>query len=123
MNEIKGLVTPLTRGVIWLTRKENDSFNPVYKDLDYLLDGLLTANVRKNDGGKSSRVIVGKNYGELLYVLVVNEVNKSEIRSFISLIKNGLVTENDIIVVDELNSLSSLKDELKEISNHLKIIQ
>ncbi len=123
MNEIKGLVTPLTRGVIWLTRKESDSSNPVYKDLDYLLDGLLTANIRKNDGIKSSRLIVGKNYGELLYVFVVNEVNKSELRSFISLIKTGLVTENDIIVIDELNSLSSLKEELKEISNHLKIIQ
>lgn len=122
MNEIKSLVTPLTRGVIWLARDEKDSQNPVYRDLDYLLDGLLTANIRENGDLQTSRVIVGRSYGELLLVLIVKEIKKSEISSFVSLVKNGLVTENDVLVIDEQLTLPSLKDDLKEISTHLKII-
>jgi hypothetical protein len=120
MNEIVTQVTPLTRAIIWMTKDERDSQNPHYKDLDYLLDGMLTANV-KTSNKVSSRVIIGKNFNKPLFVMVVSEVREQEVQSFVSLVQPDLGPEQDIILIDETKSFEQLKHGLKAISNNIRI--
>lgn len=121
MNELLNQVTPLTRGIIWLTNDETKSNNPYYAGIDYLLDGLLTANLQTSKD-VSSRVIVGENFNHALYVMVIKEVKSSEIQSYLTLLKGQLGPENDIIVIDESGTLPNLKSELKSIGPHLKSV-
>lgn len=123
MNDLKKVVTPLTRGIIWLPKDQELSRNPHYADLDYLLDGLLTANLKETDSTFSSKVIIGNNYGKLLYVYVVREIQPNETESFVTLVKKDLMAENDILIIDETDSSGKMKSQLSEISSHLKIIQ
>lgn len=118
MNDLKTHVTPLTRGIIWLTKDESNIKNPYYCEIDYLLDGLLTANL-KDSASVSSRVIVGQNFDKPIYVYVAKEVKTAELESFVSLLKD-LKQEDDVLVIDELNAYDSLKKDLKTLSGHLK---
>lgn len=121
MNELINQVTPLTRGIIWLVKDESDVENPHYREIDYLLDGLLTANLQTSKD-VSSRVIIGQNFNQALYVMVIKEAKSAEIQSFLALLKNQLGPENDIIVIDESNALPGLKAELKSIGPHLRTL-
>lgn len=123
MNDLKKVVSPLTRGIIWLPKDQELSRNSHYADLDYLLDGLLTANLKEAEGSFTSKVIIGSNYGKLLYVYIVKEILPKETESFVTLVKKDLMTENDILIIDESDSSGKMKSELSEISSHLKNIQ
>lgn len=120
MSELTNLITPLTRGIIWLTAEESPS-NQYYSQIDYLLDGLLTSNLL-NVKNLSSRLVIGENFGRPLYVMIIKEIKHQEIDSFVALIKKDLGPENDIAVIDETNTLESLKKGLKDIHTHLKMI-
>lgn len=121
MNELLNEVTPLTRGIIWLTKDESDTKNPHYKEIDYLLDGLLTANLQTSVD-VSSRVIVGKNFNQSLYVLIAKELKRTEIESYLSLLKD-LTSENDILVIDEVSEIEKLKSQVGKLSTHFRVIQ
>ena len=121
MNEIIKEVTPLTRGIIWLAKDENDPKNSHYKEIDYLLDGLLTANLQVGSE-VSSRVIVGQNFNTSLFVLIAKEIKSNELESYTSLLKD-LGPENDILVIDELGNFDKLKNALGKLSGHLRVIQ
>lgn len=121
MNNLLNQVSPLTRGIIWLTEKEQNFQSPVYKDIDYLLDGLLTANLETVENVKS-RVIVGGNFNKSFFVLVASEINPAEVQSYLSLFSNDLISENDILVIDEINKFEALKPHLKAISSNLRVI-
>ncbi len=122
MSDLKSFVTPLTTGIIWFTKDETDTSNPHYGEIDYLLDGLLTANLKASEA-VSSRVIVGQNFDKPIYIMIVRETMPSELDSFISLFKKELGPENDVVVIDEWDGLEKAKKELKDISNNLKLIQ
>jgi hypothetical protein len=122
MSNLKSFVTPLTRGIIWFTNDETNSSNPHYGEIDYLLDGLLTANLRVGQE-VSSRVIIGQNFDKPFYVLIIRTPKPSEIESFVSLFKKQLGPEDEVVVIDEWEGLRKLKNELKEIINNLKTIQ
>lgn len=122
MSDLKRIVTPLTRGIVWLPKEQDLSNDSRYAEIDYLLDGLLTANFKGNSGSFSSRLIIGSNFGKLLYVFVIKEIMTNEVESFVSLIKKDLLPENDIIVVDETDSSHKLKKDFTEIFSHLKFI-
>lgn len=119
MNELIDQVTPLTRGIIWITQNMADPANPHYAGIDYLLDGLLTANIQKVPQA-SSRVIIGQNFNNPLYVLIVSEVKTNEVQSFLSLFASNLNSENSVLMIDELNLFPSIKSEFKSISSNLK---
>jgi hypothetical protein len=121
MNELRRVVTPLTAGIIWFVKDETKLSNPHYKEIDYLLDGLLTANLKASTV-TTSRVIVGQNFNKPLYVMILKEPKREEIESYVALFKKDLVAESDILVIDEWNGLPELKKEFKEISTHLKSI-
>jgi hypothetical protein len=121
MSNVFTHVTPLTRGIIWLVKDEADVRNSNYAEIDYLLDGLLTANL-KSSTDLSSRLIIGQNFNSPLYVMIIKSINKNEVESFVSLIKKSLGPENNIIVLDECNIIHELKNELKDIHSHLRSI-
>lgn len=121
MSEITGQVTPNTVGIIWLARDERDSSQPHYSEIDYLVDGLLTANL-KIEESRSSRLIVGENFNRSLFVLIVSEVKAAEIDSFVTLVKKDLGAENDILVIDEQDSFKQLESLLKEIAPKIRLI-
>lgn len=120
MSDLVKLVTPLTRGIIWLVKDPGNTANPHYNEIDYLLDGLLTANL-KVAGVASNKVIVGSNFNQSLYVMIVNDVKSNEVQSFVSLFKD-LGPENDILVIDEWDGLSKMKAELKTVASNLKVV-
>lgn len=100
MNELIQEVTPLTRAIVWLRPDEISALDGHYKALDYLLDGLLTATLRKNN--PSSCLLVGKNFNRKLYVLASKAPVKSELESFLSLFEKDLKSEDRILVVDDI---------------------
>jgi hypothetical protein len=122
MNDLVKNVTPLTRGIIWLVPDERDNSNPRYSEIDYLLDGLLTANLKASPEASSSRVIIGTNFSRPLYVLIAQKIVQSEIDSFITLLKD-LNVENDILIVDQAKGLSKIQSQLAKLNSHLKIIE
>jgi hypothetical protein len=119
MSELIKIITPFTRGILWFVKDSIDSQSKIYEEVDYLLDGLLTANLGITTADQS-RVIVGNNFNNSIYVFIVNETKSSEIQSFISLVQKDLGPENDILVIDEASQFEKLKQEFKEISAHLK---
>lgn len=121
MSDLIQEVTPLTRGIIWLLKDEPGTDNSYYRDVDYLLDGLLTSNleVTKN---VSSRVIVGSNFNESLYVMVVYQLKDKELNSYLSLLKD-LSSENDILVIDEANKYEDLRKSVGKLSSHFRLIK
>jgi hypothetical protein len=121
MNDLIKQVTPLTLGIIWFVKDESDLSNPHYREIDYLLDGLLTANLKVSKID-SSKVIVGQNFNKSLYVLILKEAKASEIQSYVSLFKKDLTAETDILVIDEWKGLPDLKKDFKDISPNLRLL-
>lgn len=121
MNDLIKQITPLTRAIIWIVKDECQPSHPFYAEIDYLLDGVLTANLKTNKE-LTSRVIVGKNFNKPIYVMIVKDMKSNELQSFATLVKQDLKDENDIIVLDEAHGLEKLKQELKSISSHMKVL-
>lgn len=122
MNNIITAVTPITTGLIWLPKKGLNTKDPSYLAIDYLLDGLLTASLNVSHDF-TSKVMVGKNYNQSLYVIIINDLIPAELESFLNLIKNELKDENDILVVDEKESFSHLqKSSPKDIHARYRLL-
>jgi len=120
MTSLLDQITPLSRGIIWFPTTESIKNSSYFSEIDYLLNGLLTANLNYSTHF-SSKLIIGENFKSPLYVMIIREIKEQEIESFITLIKKDLNTRNDITVIDETHSLLKIKKELKEISSHLKV--
>ena len=114
-------ITPLTRAIIWIVKDECLPSHPFYAEIDYILDGILTANLKVNKD-LSSRVIVGSNFNKPIYVMILKDMKTNELQSFAALVKQDLHPENDILVLDEADGLNKLKSELKTISANMKVI-
>ena len=89
MNELIKQVTPLTTGIIWFVSGEPTPEHPLYSSMDYLLDGLLTANIKSNPA-HHSRVIVSESFHKRLYVFIASEAKPREVESFFSLFERDL---------------------------------
>lgn len=122
MSNLINQVTPLTRGIIWLAKDESDELNPLYQQIDYLLDGLLTSHL-KTSQNVSSRVIVGKNFNKSFFVMIIREAKRQELESFLSLFQKELLPEDDVIVIDESQSFERIKSDVKKISGHIRLLQ
>jgi hypothetical protein len=121
MSNLLKQVTPLTRGIIWFPKVDFLNTNPNYGDIDYLLDGLLTANLNQSLNF-TSKLIIGRNFKSPFYVMVIQEVRESEIQSFVSLIKKDLHPGTDVVIVDEMNKFHLIKNEVREINSYLKLM-
>lgn len=120
MNDLIGKITPQTYGIVWLVEDLSPS-NPNYTAIDYLLDGLLTANLSVS-GQQSSRVIVADSFDHKIHVLISREPQSSEFESFVSLFQKDLRVESDIVVIDEVKGLEKLRKLASQVGPHLKVI-
>ncbi len=122
MNNVAAYVTPLTCGVIWLIKGEMSTEAPVYRELDYLLDGLLTANL-KASANFGSHVVVGSSFAGPLYVMILRELRAQEIESYVALLKKELGPEKEILVLDDADNFAKLRVELGPLAAHLRLLQ
>ncbi len=119
MTSLLSIVTPLTTGIIWTVRGNPNPQLAYYRDLDYILDGLITSSLKEMPH-RGSSVLVGKNFGKQLFVLITDGENQSEIANYLSLVEPLLKAESDIVVLDDAGLYSSLESKFKKISSHLR---
>jgi len=120
MSNLPNQITPLTKGILWLSADVSPANNH-YREIDYLLDGLLTASLVENKDSKS-QLIIGENFGKPFYVMIVIEQKENELLSFLQLIKKELGTESNIVVIDEKASLEGIKPTLKDLIPYFKML-
>jgi hypothetical protein len=124
MTDILSEITPLSRGIIWLRKEEVVNFSPIYKMVDYLLDGLLTAKMNAHSTSPTG-LLVGKNFGKDFYVfLSSSETAINEVSSFYTLLSPLLSSDEDILVLDETDSYANLlKITPEDIKKRFRVIK
>lgn len=108
MTDLLTQVTPLTKGILWFTSNELNVQKSFYKDIDYLLNGLLTAT-RNSSTDFKSHVLISENFGKSFYVLAGANVTDADIRSYFDLVANQLEGESEFLVIDESASFSKFE--------------
>jgi hypothetical protein len=107
MNDLLTLVVPTTKAIIWLQKAETTSLSHTYKTIDYLSDGMLTQSLPALHG-RPSLVLISKNFGAQLLIMVVKEIVPGEMGSFQSLLGKELDSKDEILVIDENDSYDRL---------------
>jgi hypothetical protein len=121
MNSILAQVTPLTKAVIWATHEQIDSETTCFREIDYLLNGLLTATL-KNAYTSDGNVLVSENFGKNLFVYVGPLRGEKNLISFFDLIAGQLQQESTIIFIDDINKYDQfLKLAPLEIKNKIQL--
>jgi hypothetical protein len=106
MSEIRKTVHPSTKSLIWLCPKEAAKSHPHFEEIDYLLDGLLTATFFQTD--MKATTILGNNFKENFFVFVSPEIDSKELKSFLELMEKNLNESDEILVVDDRNEMEEL---------------
>ncbi len=101
-------ITPQTRGLLWFTNEALSADLRYYKDVDYLLNGLVTSTL-STSGSKSCHVLVGENFGQLFYVIIGQALPEKEIRSFFELIKPQMNDGSHLLLIDENQSFAKIQ--------------
>lgn len=122
MTDLLSQVTPKTMGIIWSTSGEITSQKPFYKEIDYLLNGLLTATLLATPA--SSHVLVSSNFGHDFLVLAGHEISATQLDSFLQLVKPHLSGEQNLLLIEENGSFEKLKAKVPaEVMNHLQPVR
>jgi hypothetical protein len=108
MTNILSQVTPLTKGLLWLTTTPASVDKSFYKDVDYLLNGLLTATLKKSDA-TGSHVLITENFGQSFYVIVGNEATDAELKNYFELLRPVMKDDNNILLIDESGSFAKIQ--------------
>ncbi len=112
MIDLLAQVTPLTKAIIWISSEELTTSQKYYKDIDYLLNGLLTATL--NSTATRTHVLVGENFGNTFYVFA-GKVQTAELTSFFDLVKPHLKDENNLVLIDDNDVFKDLKKGIPEV--------
>lgn len=116
-------ITPQTRGLLWFTSRPMSSELGHYKEVDYLLNGLLTSTLATS-GSKPCHVLVGENFGQLFYVITSDSMPETEIRSFFELIKPQMNEGTHLLLIDENQSFAKIqKIAPAELRSRIQVIQ
>jgi hypothetical protein len=108
MTNLKQKVTPLTRGLIWTCTERIQPDLSNYRDIDYLVNGLITASLGQNPE-LECRVIISESFGEYFYLLMGKNITDKEFENFFNLIKTQLTGENHLLLVDENQSFERIQ--------------
>ena len=123
MTNILSQVTPLTKGLLWLTSSPVSVDKSFYKDVDYLLNGLLTATLKKSEA-TGSHVLITENFGQSFYVIVGNEATDGELKNYFELLKPVMKDDSNILLIDESGSFAKLQKLAPEsIKSKIQVIQ
>jgi hypothetical protein len=116
-------VTPLTKALLWFTKEPLSPALAYYKDVDYLLNGLLTSTLMTSEN-MSSYVLVSENFGNSFYVLIGQSLPEKEIQSFFDLIKPQMNDGNHIVLIDENASFGRIQKLAPvELKSKIQVIQ
>jgi hypothetical protein len=107
MSKVLDLVTKSTLALIWLQKEPSAPTSELYRDVDYLLDGLLTSSLR--DTQPKNQVLMARNFGRPLYVVVLGSVVPVEIKNLMELAAKDLHAESEILVIDEIGGSKDLE--------------
>ena len=123
MSDLVQEVTPLTRAIVWLRPADISSQSAHYKDMDYLLDGLLTATLKENSAPSS--LLVGRNFDKKLFIFSSEkEPVRKEWESFLSLLEKDLGSEEKILIVDDVEGRENLlKMVPQKLLSHFHLIK
>ena len=122
MTDLLGQVTPKTMGIIWSTSGEINSQKSFYKEIDYLLNGLLTATLLSAPA--TAHVLVSSNFGHDFLVLAGHEINPTQLDSFLKLVTPKLSGEQNLLLIEENGSFDKLRSKVPlEVMNHLQPVQ
>jgi SRSO17 transposase len=122
MTDLLAQVTPLTKGIIWLTGGNISPHKNFYKEIDYLLNGLLTATLTSQPD--LSHVLLAENFGQSFYVFAGSNAKAKDVDNFLELIKSQLEAENNVLLIDENDSFKELKKSIPiEFQNKIQMIQ
>ncbi len=108
MTNLKQKVTPLTRGLIWTCTERIQPALSNYRDIDYLVNGLITASLGQNPE-LECRVIISESFGEYFYLLMGKNITDKEFENFFNLIKTQLTGENHLLLVDDNQSFERIQ--------------
>jgi hypothetical protein len=123
MTSLLSKITPLTKGLVWFAKEEINTESSHYREVDYLLNGLLTATL-KNQSVHGCHVLVSENFGENFYVLIGHTFSEKEIASYFDILKTQLRGESDLLLIDEINSFALIqKIAPDEIKSKIHVIQ
>ncbi len=123
MTDLLAQVTPLTKGILWFASNEISVQKSFYKDIDYLLNGLLTST-RNSLPDLNSHVLISENFGKSFYVMAGNNVKEADIRSFFALISTQMEGESEFLVIDETASFAKFQKIIPEVlKNKFRQIQ
>ena len=116
-------ITPQTRGLLWFTSQPLGPERPFYKDVDYLLNGLVTSTLATS-GAKPCHVLVGENFGQLFYVLIGQALPEKELTSFFELIKPRMNDGASLLLIDENQSFIKVQKLAPvELRSKIQVIQ
>ena len=122
MNDLLSQIHPLTRGILWLCEDPKASKLSLYKDVDYLLNGLMTAKLSEAPFN-GSQVFVSENFGESFFVMISSEIGSAQMRSFLSLLSPQLVGEREVVVIDELDAFTKMVSQApKDINAKFRLL-
>lgn len=107
MSDLIKEVTPLTRALIWLMPADISPTHPRYKEIDYLVDGLLTATLTHSS--QNSHLLMGKSFGRDFYVYCVSENSPKMMESYVAMMERELSGEDRILVVNDRTEGSELE--------------
>lgn len=110
MNELRSSVGPKTKSLIWLSPKEGPKAHRHFDEIDYLLDGLLTATFSQSE--LKPTTILGNNFGENLFVFVAPDNASAELKSYVELMEKNLKEEDEILVVDDRSEIDDLTSKI-----------
>ena len=111
MNNLISKISPLTKAIIWLAPAPLNAETASYHAVDYLLNGLLTSSLNAN-AQLNSRLLLGDHFSDKLFVFITHNLNASDINHFVGLIGPVMNSENNILLIDELNKFEELSKNL-----------
>lgn len=110
MSDLRSSVGPSTKSLIWLAPAEAPKSHPHFGEIDYLLDGLLTATFSQTE--LKATTILGSNFGENLFVFFAPQDVAAELKSYVELMEKNLKEADEILVIDDRNGYESFSSSI-----------
>jgi hypothetical protein len=121
MSELISHVSKQVKAIIWIPGSELKTTDATYKSVDYLLDGLLTAKFNQLEN-LGNQVLLGKSFGENLFVFISETGAEKELQNFKTLLKPELTAETEVLVLNESDKKFNLDLWTKELPSKTRVL-